>query len=59
MPTEIAMLQQQSILLKKELKDWEKTFADSHNGCKPKREDIKAATAIGMRTSPTSLMQMN
>ena len=47
MPPDNTVLQDRSVSLKKELKDWERKFADTHNGKKPGRDDIKADAAIG------------
>jgi hypothetical protein len=38
--------------LRAELKAWEKSFAQTHDGKKPGRADIKAEPSIGRRLPP-------
>lgn len=45
--TEKARLTDQSNVLKKDLKAWEKSFAASNNGKKASRDDIKQHPEIG------------
>ena len=44
-------LEDQSLKLRKELKEWERAFSAAHEGRKAGREDIKQHPDIGLRTS--------
>jgi hypothetical protein len=48
MAEEYAVLEERSNSLRKELKAWEKSFADTNSGRKAERDDIKANLDIGM-----------
>lgn len=37
----------QALKLRQELKDWERAFADAHDGRKPTREEVKKDAKIG------------
>lgn len=45
------LLEQKSILLRQELKLWEKTFSTDNAGRKAGRDDIKANPDIGTRNA--------
>ena len=47
MAEENAVLEERSNSLKRELKAWEKRFADTNDGRKAGRDDIKANLEIG------------
>jgi hypothetical protein len=47
MAEESVVLEERSNSLRKELKTWEKGFADANGGRKARRDDIKANLEIG------------
>lgn len=47
MPSSAEPQPAQALKLRQELKDWERAFANSHDGRKPTREEVKKDAKIG------------
>lgn len=52
------LLQQKSVLLRQDLKVWEKQFSTDNEGRKAGREDIKANPDIGTSKRSSALLKL-